>query len=76
MTRAARFFFIQTGDGYRGAGVDRTVKLEIVGENGETTGYLTLDTFMKNDFEKGQRDTFNIHADDVGLPILVRLSKL
>ena len=69
------FLFIQTGDGFKGAGVDRTVKLEIVGENGDTTGFLTLDNFWRNDFEKGRRDIFSIQADDVGLPILVRISK-
>lgn len=58
------------------ASTDSTVNMEMVGEDGNSTGPMKLDRFLSNDFERGSTNEFELVADDVGLPILLRLSKI
>ena len=55
---------VKTGDHYK-AGTDHTIKIEIVGSL-DKTRLRTLDSDFKNDFERGQKDTFIKEDKDVG----------
>ncbi|KAJ8313748.1 hypothetical protein KUTeg_008309 [Tegillarca granosa] len=50
---------VSTGD-RKNAGTDAGVYIKLFDRNGGSTGTLELDNFFKNDFEKGQTDTFII----------------
>ena len=55
---------VKTGDLYK-AGTDHTIKIEIVGTLGRTR-LRTLDSHLKNEFERDQKDTFIKEGIDVG----------
>ncbi|GFH09790.1 uncharacterized protein HaLaN_04999, partial [Haematococcus lacustris] len=50
-----------------GAGTDANVFVVLYGEDGSDTGRIKLDNPGRNDFEKGQKDVFEVVAADVGL---------
>jgi len=49
--------------------------MEFVGEDGDATGWIKLDHILRDDFEPGQTDHFQLDTRDVGLPIIIRISE-
>lgn len=66
----------QTNDRFYTAGTIATVCVKIVGEDGTSTGWNSLDYFFKNDFQKGSVETYTVHNndDEVGKPALLHFS--
>ncbi|OWF44214.1 Allene oxide synthase-lipoxygenase protein [Mizuhopecten yessoensis] len=52
---------VKTGD-RKGAGTDANVTVVLHNDDGQSTGQLHLDKFLKNDFEKGKKDCFKAVA--------------
>ncbi|XP_063413651.1 allene oxide synthase-lipoxygenase protein-like [Mytilus trossulus] len=61
---------VKTGD-KKGAGTDANVYIVIHGK-GIQTNKFTLDTFFKNDFERGNIDNYSVNAD-VNIPEVQRI---
>ena len=55
---------VKTTDKFR-AGTDDDVKLNIIGSDG-ASGSMSLDNKMKNDFEQGNEDRFDLEMADLG----------
>ena len=55
---------LKTTDKFR-AGTDDDVKLNITGSDG-ASGNMSLDNKMKNDFEQGNEDRFDLEMADLG----------
>ena len=55
---------VKTTDKFR-AGTDDDVKLNIIGSDG-ASGNMSLDNKMKNDFEQGNEDRFDLEMADLG----------
>jgi len=62
---------VRTGN-RKGAGTDAKVSLTITGTKGRTKPAV-LDKWFRNNFEKGQEDTYVIEAEDVGEPVMIKL---
>ena len=52
-------FFVRTGD-RKNAGTDANIKVILYGDSGKKTDKIRLHNTFKNDFERGQLDTFNV----------------
>jgi len=52
---------VKTGD-KKFAGTDANVTLVLFGPNGQKSNDITLDNFFRNDFESGQKDSFEVEA--------------
>ncbi|CAK8695673.1 unnamed protein product [Clavelina lepadiformis] len=74
MTETTYKVIVKTSSAYAGAATDATVSFNLFGENGnDSTGFIALDNFWANDFEKGEVDEFEIKAKNVGLPSVVHI---
>ncbi|XP_041357698.1 allene oxide synthase-lipoxygenase protein-like [Gigantopelta aegis] len=51
--------YVRTGD-KKNAGTDANVFIILHDDQGNTTGQITLDNFLRNDFERGRMDTFPV----------------
>lgn len=52
-------FYVRTGD-RRNAGTDANIKVILYGDDGKQTDKIRLHNIFKNDFERGQLDTFQV----------------
>ena len=57
--RSEFVIYVRTGD-KRNAGTDANVYIVLHDDQGNTTGKITLDNFLRNDFERGRMDTFPV----------------
>ncbi|XP_076810011.1 allene oxide synthase-lipoxygenase protein-like isoform X2 [Clavelina lepadiformis] len=63
---------IKTSAAYKDAETNASVFLNLVSNDGaDSTGYLEIDNFWKNDFERGEIDKFQLKTKNVGLPLVV-----
>ncbi|KAK6172838.1 hypothetical protein SNE40_016418 [Patella caerulea] len=51
--------YVRTGD-RRNAGTDANVTIILHDDVGHSTGEITLDNFLRNDFERGKQDKFDV----------------
>ena len=73
---ANKMFLHQTSCEFKFAGTSKNVLIQLVGKDGRaSTEFLTLHNYFSNSFGMCQNKSFVIPAKDVGLPILIRISK-
>ena len=56
---------VKTGDRF-GAGTDANVEIVLFDENGKCSKSMALDNYFRDDFERGQEDTFPVTSSEMG----------
>ena len=56
---------VKTGDRF-GAGTDANVEIVLFDENGKCSKSMALDNYFRDDFERGQEDTFHVTSSEMG----------
>ncbi|CAG5091296.1 Oidioi.mRNA.OKI2018_I69.PAR.g12956.t1.cds [Oikopleura dioica] len=62
---------VKTGNTKK-AGTDADIKIQLIGETGQTTP-TTIDKSLRNDFQKGELDEFDVEMEDIGKPLLCKI---
>ena len=71
-TKITYTIFVKTADTAK-AGTDADIHIQFIGEKNQT--YPKKLTSTHNDFERGDLDKFVVDMEDIGDPLLCKLSK-
>jgi len=66
---------VKTSDAYRDAGTNSYVYIKLIGSHtvNRTTDWHLLDILLRDDFQRGATDIFNVKMKDVGIPEIIEI---